>query len=76
MSKDYYQSKVELLQEKFYANLLSPDEIADFSFCLTFFEDEFFSLDDRTQSILKSEISRITNSFVSDSDTCRVFCPE
>ena len=36
MSKDYYQSKVELLQEKFYANLLSPDEIADFSFCLTF----------------------------------------
>jgi len=76
MSKDYYQSKVELLQEKFYANLLSPDEIADFSFCLTFFEDEFFSLDDRTQSILKSEISRITNSFVSDSDICRVFCPD
>lgn len=76
MSKDYYQSKIELLKEKFYNDLLSPEEIADFSFCISFFEDEFFSLDDRTQSILKSEISRITNCFVSDSDTCRIFCPD
>lgn len=76
MSKDYYQSKIDLLKEKFYNDLLSPDEIAEFSFCLSFFEEEFFSLDDRTQSILKSEISRITNSFVSDSDTCRIFCPD
>lgn len=75
MDKNYYQSKIDFLKEQFYNDLLSPDEIAEFSFCLSFFEEEFFSLDDRTQSILKSEISRITNPFVSDSDTCRIFCP-
>ena len=32
-------------------------------------------MDDRTQSILKSEISRITNVFVSDEDAKRTFCP-
>lgn len=76
MSKDYYQSKIDLLKEQFYNDFLSPDEISEFSFCLSFFEEEFFALDDRTQSILKSEISRITNPFISDSDTCRIFCPD
>lgn len=76
MSKDYYQSKVDFLKDLFYKDLLSPDQISDFSFALSFFEDEFFSLDDRTQSILKSEISRITNPFITDSDTSRIFCPD
>jgi len=75
MSKDYYQNKIDILKEKFYNNLLSADEISDFFFSLSFFEDEFYSLDDRTQSILKSEISRITGPFVSDKDVARVFCP-
>ena len=40
-----------------------------------FFSEEFFSLDERTLSILRSEISRITNIFVSDNDVSRIFCP-
>ena len=33
-------------------------------------------LDQRTLSILKSEITRITNTFVSDYDVKKTFCPE
>lgn len=43
--------------------------------CIDFFEKEFFSLDTRTISILKSEISRITNIFVSDYKVSKTFCP-
>ena len=43
---------------------------------LNFFEKEFYSLDSRTFNILKSEITRITSCFVSDSDVLKTFCPE
>ncbi len=75
-SKDYYQEKVEFLKSRFLDKSLSNDDIAALVSCMNFFEDEFFSLDDRTQSILKSEISRITNVFVSDEDAKRTFCPD
>lgn len=74
-SKDYYQEKIEFLKSQFLDKKLSDSEIAVLISCINFFEDEFFSLDDRTQSILKSEISRITNVFVSDEDAKRTFCP-
>lgn len=75
MSKSYYQEKIDLLKNSFYENSLSDFNISDLFTCISFFEDEFFSLDDRTQSIIKSEISRITNVFISDDDISRVFCP-
>lgn len=42
---------------------------------IKFFEKEFNSLDARTANILKSEITRITNCFVSDSEVMNTFCP-
>ena len=75
MSKNYYQEKVEILKNSFYENSLNSSNISDLFTCISFFEDEFFALDDRTQSIIKSEISRITNVFVSDDDISRIFCP-
>ena len=75
MSKTYYQEKVELLKNSFYDNSLNTSNISDLFTCISFFEDEFYSLDDRTQSIIKSEISRITNVFVSDDDISKIFCP-
>lgn len=76
MSKSYYDEMVESLKDTFYNDSLSQSQIADLSACLSFFEEEFYSLDERTISILRSEISRITNVFISDSDISRVFCPE
>lgn len=75
MSKSYYQEKVDFLKNSFYGNKLPSDCISDLFTCLSFFEDDFFALDDRSQSIIKSEISRITNVFISDEDISRIFCP-
>ena len=76
MSKSYCHQKLESLHRDFLERKLSSSVADDLSSCWSFFNEEFFSLDDRTQSILKSEISRITNIFVSDTDVSRVFCPE
>ena len=43
---------------------------------LSFFQKEFLSLDLRTSSILKSEITRITNVFVSDYEVYKTFNPK
>ena len=71
----YYQEKIPFLREKFIHNVFSTAEVYDLYASLHFFEKEFFSLDLRTMSILKSEITRITNCFVSDYSVYRTFCP-
>ena len=76
MSKSYFEEKINFLQKDFYDNKLSSSQVNDLSVCLSFFNDEFYCLDERTLSILRSEISRITNVFVSDTDISRVFCPD
>jgi len=73
-NKDYYFEKVTILKNLFRLNKLSESDIYDSLSCINFFEKEFFSLDDRTISILKSEISRITNLFISDYDVLNTFC--
>lgn len=55
---------------------LNSHEIYDLHSALTFFENEYKSLDSRTLSILKSEITRMTNIFMSDYDVSNTFCPE
>ena len=76
MFSDYYQSKISVLRKKFKDGLLNKTEVYDLLTCINFFEKEFFELDSRTISILKSEISRITNIFVSDYFVSKTFCPE
>lgn len=73
---NYYKEKIHLLRNKFIYHLLSEEDIYHLISALNFFEKEFFSLDIRTLSILKSEITRITNCFVSDYDVHRTFCPQ
>lgn len=73
---DYYKSKVEILKNLFYESKFSYEQIYDLNTALEFFEKEFFSLDTRTLSILKSEITRITNIFVSDYLVSKTFCPK
>jgi len=72
---NYYLEKVTNLRQKFTNNLLSENQIYDLLSSLNFFEKEFLALDSRTSSILKSEITRITNCFVSDYDVLKTFNP-
>lgn len=75
-NSNYYLEKISILRHKFIENKLSQTEIYDLLSSLTFFEKEFLSLDSRTLSILKSEITRITNCFVSDYEVLKTFNPE
>lgn len=72
---DYYLKKISALRERFIQNKFSKSEIYDLLSSLIFFEKEFLSLDARTLSILKSEITRITNCFISDYDVLKTFNP-
>ena len=72
---DYYLSKVNILRKNFISGKLSKEKCFDLLTSIEFFEKEFFKLDSRTISILKSEITRITGCFVSDYQVKNIFCP-
>ena len=74
-TENYYTEKIELLRNKFNNNEFSAEDIYHLISSLTFFQKEFLALDSRTLSILKSEITRITNVFVSDYDSYYTFNP-
>ncbi len=65
-NENYYKEKLVILKNIFQSGKLKEEEIYDILSSLNFLEKEFFSLDNRTLSILKSEITRITNTFISD----------
>lgn len=71
----YYLNKINSLRYNFQNNNFSTSQVYDLISCLHFFNSEFFSLDERTLNILKSEITRITNCFISDYDIINTFCP-
>lgn len=73
---NYYKSKIEILRNLFCQSKFTRKEIYELNTALEFFEKEFNTLDSRTLAILKSEISRITNVFISDYNVSKVFCPE
>ena len=72
---DYYKSKIETLRNLFISGKLSHEDVYNLHSSLSFFENEFTKLDERTKSILKSEITRITGIFVSDYNISNIFCP-
>ena len=74
-SPEYYKEKVAYLRTLFMESKFSTKDIYDLNTSLDFFQKEFYSLDQRTLSILKSEISRITSVFISDFDIRQTFSP-
>lgn len=73
--ENYYKSKINKLRNLFQSGNLSKEDIFDLYSSLNFFENEFLNLDLRTKSILKSEITRITGTFISDYQISNTFCP-
>ena len=71
---NYYKEKLAKLKELFVSNKLSDFQIYELNSSLDFFNKEFENLDSRTKSILVSEITRITNTFISDYDVMKTFC--
>lgn len=75
-SDEYYKTKIDNLRNLFLSGKMSSEDIYNLYSSLSFFENEFTSLDERTKSILKSEITRITGLFVSDFRISKSFCPK
>lgn len=73
--ENYYLKKLNSLKKLFRSGNLSKKQIYDLHSALCFFENEFIKLDSRTLSILKSEITRITNVFISNYDILNTFSP-
>ncbi len=69
----YYKEKIVYLRNLFVSNKLSHTQVYELNSSLNFFQKEFDNLDSRTKSILISEITRITNCFISDYDVMSVF---
>ena len=76
MFENYYYEKLSYVKTLFKEGKISKSDSYNLLTCIDFFEKEFFALDSRTLSILKSEISRITNVFISDFNVSNSFCPE
>ena len=74
--ENYYIQKLEILKTLFRSGSLSKDQVYDLHSSLVFFEHEFIKLDSRVLSILKSEITRITSTFISNYDILNTFSPE
>lgn len=72
----YYLEKVQYLRELFKLNKFNKEDIYNLLSALNFFDKEYCNLDFRTKSILKSEITRITNTFISDYNIYSTFCPK
>lgn len=48
----------------------------DFNTCLDFFQNEYLNLDSKVLSIIQSEITRITQIFITDMEVSETFCPK
>lgn len=73
---NYYEEKIQYLKQQFRENKFTKEECYNLLTSITFFENEYLALDQRTLSILKSEITRITNCFISDYEVLHTFNPE
>ena len=73
---NYYEEKIKTLRDLFLQNNFSTEDTYHLLSALNFFEKEYSILDERTKSILKSEVTRITNLFLSDYEVKKVFCPK
>ena len=72
--ENYFNNKIKILRKLFISAKLNQNQIYELNTSIDFFYKEFFSLDSRTKGILISEITRITNTFISDYNVLQTFC--
>ena len=72
----FFNSKIDGLRKDFINGKFSKEQCYLLYHSIDFLKSDYFSLDSRTFNILKSEITRITNVFISDFNVNNVFCPK
>ncbi len=71
----YLTEKLAIIKNLFLENSLSDVEKYDFNSLVDFFQNEYTALDSKVLSIIQSEITRITQLFVTDKEISDTFCP-
>ena len=72
----YLNEKLSEVKALFIENKLSDSEKYDYNTLIDFFQNEYTSLDSKVLSIIQSEITRITQLFISDKEVAETFCPQ
>ncbi len=73
-NEEYLNEKIEELQEIEDRNKLTRDQRADFRTVKDYFLNEYKTLDTKISSVIKSEVTRMTYTFVSDPQILNTFC--
>ena len=73
-SKSYLNEKLNIVKEYVIKNNIGDDKLFEINNSINNIKNEFFKLDERTSSIIKSEITRITDIFSSDYNIFNQFC--
>ena len=71
---DYLNEKIEHLQELEDRNKLDRDQKANFRTVKDYFLNEYRTLDTKISSVIKSEVTRMTQTFIDDPDILKTFC--
>lgn len=74
IDKEYLNEKLELLKNNIVKNIYNENTLFELNSSIVNIKNEYLTLDDRTASIIKSEITRITDIFVSDYNINKKFC--
>lgn len=71
----FFENRIRLARKIFISGKLSKKDCYLLLNSILFLKNDYFSVDDRTHNLLKSEITRITNFFVADYEINKTFCP-
>lgn len=71
---NYLDKKINIIKNKIINNEYNDNELFNINAAITNIKNEYLKLDDRTLNIIKAEITRVTNVFVSDEKIYNQFC--
>ncbi len=74
IDSNYLDKKINIIKNKIVNNEYSDSELFNINSAIINIKNEYLKLDDRTLNIIKAEITRVTNVFVSDDKIYNQFC--
>jgi hypothetical protein len=74
IDKEYLEIKLNEIKKMILKNVFADDKLFEINSSLNNIQNEYLKLDERTASIIRSEITRITDVFVSDYNISQKFC--
>jgi len=72
----YIEQKLQIIKEKILSNEYSDEKLFEINSAISNIKNEYLKLDERVIGIIKSEITRLTNIFVTNYDIYNKFCTE